>query len=282
VNELLVFVGAACAGAAIAWRGSRSSLANPPEVLIRTNVSGAPVPAVLGLWVVVGGVVPILVLSFVAEQADLRPQLSPDRWAGAALILLVAMGVAGRWDDRRGDEQPRGFAGHLSAMGGRRLTGGIVKIVAAAGAGFASSITVFRPWGVADAILTIAAVGLTANLVNLLDRAPGRAGKVSLLGGLLLVAFGSTDWALAAAGALGALVVVLPADLGERGMLGDAGANPLGALLGLGLVASLPRAGLVAAVAVLGALNLASERWSFSAVIERTPALRMLDGLGRK
>ncbi len=38
----------------------------------------------------------------------------------------------------------------------------------------------------------------------------------------------------------------------------------------------------VAAVVVLLALNLASERWSFSKVIERTPPLRWLDAIGRK
>jgi hypothetical protein len=84
------------------------------------------------------------------------------------------------------------------------------------------------------------------------------------------------------AGPLGATLAVLPADLGERVMLGDAGANPLGALLGLRL-ASVPRRGRRAALlAAVVALNLASERVSFTMVIEATPGLRELDRLGRR
>ena len=65
-------------------------------------------------------------------------------------------------------------------------------------------------------------------------------------------------------------------------MLGDCGANAVGALLGLRL-ARLPgrssRSGLLAAVA---ALTLASEKVSFTRVIEATPGLRELDRLGRR
>ena len=65
-------------------------------------------------------------------------------------------------------------------------------------------------------------------------------------------------------------------------MIGDAGANPLGALLGVGLVAALAGSALWIAVAVLAALNLASEMWSFSRVIEAVPLLRALDRMGRR
>jgi hypothetical protein len=65
-------------------------------------------------------------------------------------------------------------------------------------------------------------------------------------------------------------------------MLGDSGANALGALLGLRLAAirgRAPRAGLLAGVV---ALTLASEKVSFTQVIEATPGLRELDRLGRR
>ncbi len=64
-------------------------------------------------------------------------------------------------------------------------------------------------------------------------------------------------------------------------MLGDAGANPLGAVLGVGLAASLDEPARLVAIVVLLALNLASEKWSFSKAIEASPPLRWLDGLGR-
>ena len=86
----------------------------------------------------------------------------------------------------------------------------------------------------------------------------------------------------AVAGPAGAALALLPEDLGERAMLGDAGANALGAMLGAAAAASLPRAARVALLAGIVGLTAASEVVSFTAVIERTPALRWLDMLGRR
>jgi len=64
-------------------------------------------------------------------------------------------------------------------------------------------------------------------------------------------------------------------------MLGDCGANALGAVVGWTLAAHLgPRGRLVAATGIVG-LTLASERVSFSRVIESNPALAFLDRWGR-
>jgi hypothetical protein len=65
-------------------------------------------------------------------------------------------------------------------------------------------------------------------------------------------------------------------------MLGDTGANSAGALLGTALVQRTGRRGRWAALAVLTALTLASEKVSFTRVIESTPGLRELDALGRR
>ncbi|MDQ3766831.1 MAG: hypothetical protein M3346_05745, partial [Actinomycetota bacterium] len=97
-----------------------------------------------------------------------------------------------------------------------------------------------------------------------------------------LLAWGDPGWAVAAGPVAGALLGCLGADLGERGMLGDAGANPLGAVMGLGLAVSLFTPGLLVAVALLLAGNLASEKWSFSSAIDRTAWLKAVDRLGRK
>jgi UDP-GlcNAc:undecaprenyl-phosphate/decaprenyl-phosphate GlcNAc-1-phosphate transferase len=65
-------------------------------------------------------------------------------------------------------------------------------------------------------------------------------------------------------------------------MLGDAGANALGAMLGAAAAATLPRPARAAVLAVIIGLTAASEVVSFTRVIERTPALRWLDMLGRR
>jgi len=65
-------------------------------------------------------------------------------------------------------------------------------------------------------------------------------------------------------------------------MLGDAGANALGALLGAAVAAGLPRSARLAVLAGVVGLTAASEKVSFTKVIARTPALNKLDMLGRR
>ena len=80
----------------------------------------------------------------------------------------------------------------------------------------------------------------------------------------------------------GAALALLPEDLGERAMLGDAGANALGAMLGAAAAQVLPRSARLCLLTGIVALTVASERVSFTRVIEATPALRWLDMLGRR
>ena len=65
-------------------------------------------------------------------------------------------------------------------------------------------------------------------------------------------------------------------------MLGDAGANALGALLGVALAARTGPVGRAVLLAGLAGLTAASEKVSFTKVIEGTPGLRELDALGRR
>ena len=74
---------------------------------------------------------------------------------------------------------------------------------------------------------------------------------------------------------------MLRPDLDGTAMLGDTGANAAGALVGTALLGSTGRRGRVAALVVLAGLTLASEKVSFTRVIESTPGLRELDAWGR-
>ena len=273
--------GAAAVGVAlgglVAWGVVRVRLAAAPERLVRTNYAGARVPAVLGDGVIVGSLSALGLLG--AAGATGLETAAPGRVGAAVAVVIGIMGAAGRLDDLRGPETARGFSGHLRAAVRGQLTGGSLKILAGGLAGLAAGAIVSS--GI-DVLTIGILVALGANTVNLFDRAPGRAGKVWLLAAAPLFIWGSADWAVAASGVAGALLAVLPADLGARGMLGDTGANPLGAVWGLGLASATGDVGRLLAIAALVVLNGASERWSFSRVIERTPLLRGLDHLGRK
>ncbi len=74
---------------------------------------------------------------------------------------------------------------------------------------------------------------------------------------------------------------MLGPDLAGRAMLGDTGANAAGALVGTALLERSGRRGRVVALVVLAGLTLASEKVSFTTVIESTPGLRELDAWGR-
>jgi len=76
-------------------------------------------------------------------------------------------------------------------------------------------------------------------------------------------------------------VLLLPYDLREMAMLGDAGSNALGALLGLNSVRRFTGRGRWVAIGTLAGLTFLGERTSFGTWIERTPGVRWLDRLGR-
>ena len=190
-----------------------------------------------------------------------------------AACVLVAAGAcaAGTYDDAAGARDPRakGFRGHLGALRRGRLTSGAVKVVAIGAAGLATSALL---GGSRRDVLTGAGVVAgSANLLNLLDLRPGRALKAGAAGALLL----------GQPGPAAAAVALLPADLAERTMLGDAGANALGAVLGLALLQRHPQRRLLA-LAVLTTATAASEVVSYSRVIDAVAPLRWLDRLGRQ
>ena len=132
-------------------------------------------------------------------------------------------------------------------------------------------------------LLDGALVALAANLANLLDRAPGRVVKVSLLATAAVVAATLADPAtMGAVVVAGATLALLVGDLRERLMLGDAGANPVGAALGLAVVLSCAPITRTWVMVALLVLNLLSERFSFSSVIDRVAPLRGFDRWGRR
>ena len=222
----------------------------------------------------------------------------------AALTAVGTAGVLGAVDDFAESGASKGLRGHLGALARGEVTTGALKVigipVAAVVASALLRTNARTPVGrLADAVLAGGVVAGTANLLNLLDLRPGRAVKAGLgmVTGHALIDLlpgareQCTSTALRterdagsrvlASGVLGTTAALLRDDFAGSTMLGDAGANALGAAIGLrsALTASRPR--LVCELAVLAALTLASERVSFTRVIESTPGLRHLDALGR-
>lgn len=219
--------------------------------------------------------------------------------AAAALLAALVAGAAGRYDDlaeRPGERTAKGLRGHAAALRRGQVTGGVVKAAAvgsaAAVAGWLladanadADSAATRPAGaLLDIAVRAGVVAGTANLVNLLDLRPGRALKAVLVAGAPLVLGRGSGGGLVA-GPMGVALALLPGDLAERRMLGDAGANALGAVLGVGWAAGGGRASpgrRIVGLVVLAAVTAASEVVSFSRVIDATPVLRGLDRIGRR
>lgn len=229
--------------------------------------------------------------------------------AGPLALVAFALGVV---DDAYGSSADKGFRGHIRAFVSGRLTTGGLKLL---GVGTASFVVAWvssqaAPWGrelggslsvgaIAWSLVAGASIALTSNLLNLMDLRPGRALKAYsalVVPAVAVCTIGLTSGPLREIGAgmlaiqalalavfmLGPVVAVWRYDLGEVAMLGDAGANPMGAVAGFVMVTGLGPSALVVYFLVVLALNVASERVSFSRVIASNRVLSWLDGLGRR
>jgi UDP-N-acetylmuramyl pentapeptide phosphotransferase/UDP-N-acetylglucosamine-1-phosphate transferase len=251
----------------------------------RTNHRGEPVSMLEGPAVAAGLVAGALV-------AAGRDQAGGHRAIGFASALAGAgAGAFGVVDDLAEDTTTRtkGLRGHLGALAHGRVTTGGLKVLGIGACAATAALVAGRaahgprtlPVATADLVLDAALVAGTANLVNLLDLRPGRALKAALAASGALAVVAPQTRGLAAA-AIGAAVAAGPGDLAERDMLGDGGANALGALVGAQAAFALPRGARCAVLAGVVGLTLASEKVSFSTVIDATPALRAVDRWGRR
>jgi len=267
----------AASGVTAAWLAAagnhRVTKFGAPSRLVRTNYAGARVTLAEG---------PIAVAALVAGSCLDRLIDPSGRRSVPVIVASVGAGLVGAYDDLYGSFQAKGFRGHLGALRSGELTTGMIKVIGVGLSAAAAATLVQRArhsriqptFRVLDGLLDTALIAATANLINLLDLRPGRAAKVTILLGVGLVTSG-------AAPAVGAAAGSLPTDLVGRSMLGDCGANALGAAVATAAAQTLPWQFRLLSLAAVAALNLASERVSFTALIERTPLLRRLDQLGR-
>lgn len=214
---------------------------------------------------------------------------TPGPEGRAAALAIGPAGALGAYDDLSETPQAsstKGLKGHLGALRTGEITTGMAKLAGISLAGLAAggvlaSARDTRGWAkVADAVTSGALIAGTANLLNLFDLRPGRALKVAIIGAAPIALAGGSGSGVASA-VVTTSAASLPSDLAETTMLGDTGANALGAGLGVALAAQpspLVRAGALAGVL---AATLASEKVSFSRVIEKTPVLREIDTFGR-
>jgi UDP-GlcNAc:undecaprenyl-phosphate/decaprenyl-phosphate GlcNAc-1-phosphate transferase len=241
---------------------------------------------------------PLGVLTPAAALAALIPLMLIDRLGSTGVfhpetipIALYALGVIllGLIDDTLGNEETpaddgrlpkRGWRGHGQAILRGEFSTGALK----AGGSLGLALLAMGELGLSNGrwLLAAGVLVLATNVFNLLDLRPGRSTKAFLLlGAGLTIGAGELRplWALGLFAAPALVAGVW--DLRERAMLGDTGANLLGALAGLWLVLTLSGTGQLIALIALAAITVYGELRSISKLIEKTPGLRELDSWGR-
>jgi UDP-GlcNAc:undecaprenyl-phosphate GlcNAc-1-phosphate transferase len=248
---------------------------------VRANYRGRSLAFPLGVLSVAGALAALVPVALM-QRLKWAEVLYPQTTAVAVYVLGVAF--VGLVDDTlggdpRGDE-PRGWRGHGRAVLDMRFSTGALK--AAGSLGLALYATGELGFSTGRWLLASAVLVLATNAFNLLDLRPGRATKAFVLLGAGL-ALGTmsvrTLWTVGLFA--GPALVAGVYDLRERAMLGDTGANLLGALAGLWLVLALSEIGQLVALAVLGAITVYGELRSITTLVERVPLLRQLDSWGR-
>lgn len=238
------------------------------------NYNGRRIPTALGVILLPAASLSISFLYF-------APTINKSHLT-AFLLLLYGMAFIGLIDDIFGERQVKGIKGHLTQLMSGHMTTGAFKALLGMAIALLACLSIYsNAYALA---LNVFIIALSANFMNLFDLRPGRCLKVFWLMAAIAVIFapGHMGSILFILPLLIAGIVYFPLDASEAGMLGDTGANMLGASIGWAIVVSWPQSYKYTYLMVLVMVHLLAERYSFSAVIEHSRVLNAIDRIGRE
>lgn len=243
---------------------------------VRPNYRQEEIPLGMGLVFIAGVGLTLTIAQFAS------PLASSDVFI--YLFMLAAMGLFGLVDDVFGSRKASGLKGHFQKLlFERELTTGGLKALAGGFIGILAGISVNIDGNPYRIILDALIIALSANMLNLLDLRPGRAGKSFLLMTAVLLTAGYGKGQLFYLLIMAASVLAfLPYDLSAKVMMGDTGSNILGVTVGITAAWVLNLPGKLAFLAFLVLFHLFTEKYSLTKVIEGNRVLKFLDMLGRK
>jgi UDP-GlcNAc:undecaprenyl-phosphate GlcNAc-1-phosphate transferase len=249
--------------------------------LVQPNYLHEQIPTGAGILFLLA-IVPSLMLSALMRSVGVHAAVwasgAMQRMEWAVVIVVLGFSCLGLLDDAVGTKEARGLRGHVKALLDGQLTTGMVKAIYG---GLLSFIVAVVAPLTAPPLLSALLVSLAANTINLFDLRPGRALKAFFVGYVIIALFsggsGGPILCVAAAAA-----VLLPWDLQAKVMLGDTGANVLGATLGLFVAAQFSVAVQILTLIGLVSLHVYAEKRSLTQLIADVALLRWFDNLGRR
>ena len=187
-----------------------------------TNYAGHVIPTSAGLIL-------SFTTTFTVALALLWNRYPPHQAAGF-IIVVNGFALVGLLDDVVGGKGTKGWRGHLRTLRFGRLSTGMIKVLY--GGALALAVASAKTVALWDLILNASLIALGAALFNQLDVRPARA-TVTFVSASFLLGWGG-GWTLLSSIAplVGAALVYLPFDKKGHAMLGDSGANALGAAWG--------------------------------------------------
>ena len=243
------------------------------SAIMKPNYANHALPALGGLIALMGVLLCAALLVFI-------PRVGHENLASYNLVVIVlGFGMIGLIDDLLGDKDRQGFKGHIRALLSGNITTGVIKLFGGPLVALLAFSGQIPSRGYISVLIDVIAIALIANFFNLLDLAPGRCSKYTLFVLIVVAAIVPTpsfQYCI-----IGIVALCLVFDIREKFMLGDTGANVLGALAGLAIVSISSDFVTVWIVAVAFLLNLLSEYVSYSRIINAFLPLRFVDELGQ-
>lgn len=249
--------------------------------IMSLNFRKEMIPTALGIIFPFGYMISILPYAVILEFGSLKYFIKLS-------YLLWSFSLLGLLDDLFGNGDSKGIKGHLRAFIKKKLvTTGLLKAIFGLIISLIIVLLMFQDptvWDftiAVDIFVSSFIIALSANAMNSLDLKPGRAGKVFLLLSLLSAVFTKSWQSSHIISFIGMVLIYLPGDLRGNYMLGDTGANILGAFLGGYAVFFFSLEVKLIILITLIVFHYTIEVTSLSRLIETTPLLSHIDEWGR-
>ena len=195
------------------------------------------------------------------------------------IFSMMAMFFAGALDDLIGNRNVSGLKGHFKSLFKGELTTGGFKALFGGFVGLVVSVCISS--SIVDIIVNTLIIALSTNLMNLFDLRPGRAIKAYLV---IMIPIYITLTGYTKVFPLLILPNVLAyfnTDLKARGMMGDTGSNVLGISIGVLMALGYGIKVRLAWLVFLILMQLITEKFSLTKIIEKNRVLKFKDNLGR-